>query len=99
MLAFASSRPINTIRSPKAQKVKTWKFAAQFLFKNATMKDKAELGRFTKQELLELGPTFIKIGQFISTRGDLYPLEFVKELESLQDDVTVVEYDDSKNTI
>ena len=96
MLAFASSRPINTIRSPKAQKVKTWKFAAQFLFKNATMKDKAELGRFTKQELLELGPTFIKIGQFISTRGDLYPLEFVKELESLQDDVTVVEYDDSK---
>ena len=85
-----------SLRTPTKQKLKTWKFAAQFLFKNATLKDKAELGRFTKQELLELGPTFIKIGQFISTRGDLYPLEFVKELESLQDNVTVVEYDDSK---
>ena len=85
-----------TVRTPTRQKLKTWKFATQFIFKNATTKDKAELGRFTKQELLELGPTFIKIGQFISTRGDLYPLEFVKELESLQDNVTVVEYDDSK---
>jgi len=83
------------MRSCHNQKLKTWKFAAKFLIKNATTKNKAELGKWTKNELLDLGPTFIKIGQFISTRGDLYPLEFVKELESLQDDVTVVEYDDS----
>ena len=95
MLTVAGNVP-KTVRTPTRQKLKTWKFATQFIFKNATTKDKAELGRFTKQELLELGPTFIKIGQFISTRGDLYPLEFVKELESLQDNVTVVEYDDSK---
>lgn len=82
------------LRPPSSQKIKTWKFAGNFLYKNATMKNKAALGRWTKQELLELGPTFIKIGQFISTRGDLYPQEFVKELQSLQDDVTVVEYDD-----
>lgn len=85
---------VRCLQRPSSQKVKTWKFAGKFLFKNATMKDKAALGRWTKNELLELGPTFIKIGQFISTRGDLYPVEFVKELESLQDNVTVVEYDD-----
>ena len=30
----------------------------------------------------ELGPTFIKLGQILSTRPDLVPLPFVRELES-----------------
>ena len=75
------------------RKLKTWKFAGKFLWKNATVKNKSELGRWTKEELLELGPTFVKLGQIASTRGDLYPPEFTKELESLQDDVPPVEFD------
>ena len=74
------------------RKVKTWKFASKFLWKNTFVKDKSELGRWTKDELLELGPTFIKLGQIASTRGDLYPPEFTKELESLQDAVPPVEF-------
>src|SRR6056300_998320 len=73
------------------RKLKTWKFAGKFLWKNATVQNKAELGRWTRNELLELGPTFVKLGQIASTRGDLYPPEFTKELESLQDDVPPVE--------
>jgi len=55
--------------------------------------NKKELGQWTKVELLDLGPTFVKLGQIASTRGDLYPPEFTKELESLQDDVPPVEFE------
>lgn len=37
--------------------------------------------------LEELGPTFIKLGQILSVRPDLLPLEYIKELEKLQDEV------------
>lgn len=42
----------------------------------------------------ELGPTFIKLGQILSTRGDLIPSEFVAELQLLQDDVPPMLWDD-----
>jgi len=35
----------------------------------------------------ELGPTFIKLGQVLSTRPDLVPVDFVEELTKLQDEV------------
>jgi predicted unusual protein kinase regulating ubiquinone biosynthesis (AarF/ABC1/UbiB family) len=44
-------------------------------------------GEWISRRLLKLGPTFIKIGQAISTRADLLPLAYVKELSKLQDSV------------
>ncbi len=35
----------------------------------------------------DLGPTFIKFGQILSTRPDLIPMEVARELQGLQDDV------------
>jgi predicted unusual protein kinase regulating ubiquinone biosynthesis (AarF/ABC1/UbiB family) len=40
-----------------------------------------------KESLINLGPTFIKMGQSLGTRADLLPLPFVKELGTLVDDV------------
>lgn len=40
-----------------------------------------------KDKLIELGPTFIKMGQSMGTRPDLLPLPFVKALGELQDSV------------
>jgi predicted unusual protein kinase regulating ubiquinone biosynthesis (AarF/ABC1/UbiB family) len=40
-----------------------------------------------RESLIELGPTFIKIGQALGTRADLLPLAYVKELAKLQDQV------------
>jgi len=43
--------------------------------------------RWLKDKLIELGPTFIKIGQSMGTRADLLPLPFVNELGTLVDQV------------
>ncbi|HEX5070517.1 MAG TPA: AarF/UbiB family protein [Vicinamibacterales bacterium] len=44
--------------------------------------------RRVRDALQELGPTFGKLGQVLSTRRDLLPAEFIDELASLQDRVT-----------
>src|SRR6266567_7546745 len=47
-----------------------------------------ERARRVRAALEELGPTFAKLGQILSTRPDLLSEEFVAELEKLQDSVT-----------
>ena len=44
--------------------------------------------RQLKEALEELGPTFAKLGQILSTRPDLVPPEFIEELANLQEGVT-----------
>jgi ubiquinone biosynthesis protein len=43
--------------------------------------------RRLREALEELGPTFAKLGQVLSTRPDLLPPEFIEELSTLQDHV------------
>jgi len=43
-------------------------------------------GRRLREVLDELGPTFVKFGQLLSTRPDIVPPDIIKELRGLQDD-------------
>lgn len=42
--------------------------------------------------IVELGPTFVKLGQVLSTRPDLLPPEYITALEKLQDDVDTLPF-------
>jgi ubiquinone biosynthesis protein len=48
----------------------------------------SERGQHLREMLDELGPTFVKFGQLLSTRPDIVPPDIVVELRKLQDDVS-----------
>jgi ubiquinone biosynthesis protein len=56
-------------------------------------------GRHLRDMLDELGPTFVKFGQLLSTRPDIVPPDIISELRSLQDDVRSFPYADVERTI
>jgi len=47
-----------------------------------------------RKAMEELGPTFVKLGQVLSTRPDLIPPEWAEEFRSLQDNVPQVPFDE-----
>lgn len=57
------------------------------------------LAEHVRLALEELGPTFIKVGQLLSTRSDLIPPAFVTELSRLQDDVPPVSWESAQSAI
>ncbi len=47
-----------------------------------------------RRVLEELGPTFIKLGQILATRVDLFPPQYIAEFEKLQDQVPPMPFEE-----
>jgi ubiquinone biosynthesis protein len=56
-------------------------------------------GRRLREMLDELGPTFVKFGQLLSTRPDVVPPDIIVELQKLQDDVTPFPMEDVERVV
>ena len=65
--------------------------------------DDSELDYKNPEELAEdlknMGPTYIKLGQLLSTRPDLIPEPYMKALEALQDDVEEIPYSEIQKIV
>src|ERR671922_1871615 len=59
----------------------------------------SQRGQHLREMLDELGPTFVKFGQLLSTRPDVVPPDIVTELQELQDAVRPFPYDDVERVI
>ncbi len=75
-----------------------WLNSKDWSYKGGVSEEKKVVRRrfqavWVRETLLELGPTFIKVGQLFSTRADLFPAEFVEELSKLQDKVPAFSYE------
>ena len=59
----------------------------------------SQRGQHLREMLDELGPTFVKFGQLLSTRPDVVPPDIVVELQALQDDVRPFPYSDVERVV
>jgi ubiquinone biosynthesis protein len=55
--------------------------------------------RRLRRALEDLGPTFIKFGQILSTRSDIMPPAYIEELSYLQDEVAPVSWDEARMVV
>jgi predicted unusual protein kinase regulating ubiquinone biosynthesis (AarF/ABC1/UbiB family) len=91
--------------SPWQRQIKVFGVAFRLLFGvwkdslNGSAKKRQRRAKWLVNSLLELGPTFIKIGQALSTRADLIPIEYVQEFSMLQDRVPAFDTEVAVNII
>lgn len=77
-------------------------FIARFFFSvlnNRLWEDEASLARQAVDNLTELGPTFVKLGQVLSIRPDVLPPVTMKELSRLQDNIKIFSNEEARRIV
>jgi predicted unusual protein kinase regulating ubiquinone biosynthesis (AarF/ABC1/UbiB family) len=77
---------------------KSWTYSGGLTEENQAKRRRA-IAIWIRETFLDLGPTFIKLGQLFSTRADLFPSEYVEELTKLQDKVPAFSYEQVESII
>ncbi|BAY77526.1 hypothetical protein NIES25_39880 [Nostoc linckia NIES-25] len=77
---------------------KSWSYPGGVTEAKQTARRKTQ-AVWIRNTLLDLGPTFIKVGQLFSTRADIFPVEYVEELAKLQDKVPAFSYEQVESII
>lgn len=83
---------------------KLWRYNKSWSYPGGITEEKQAARRkaqaiWIRNTLLDLGPTFIKVGQLFSTRADIFPSEYVDELAKLQDKVPAFSYEQVETII
>jgi ubiquinone biosynthesis protein len=73
--------------------------SAEARLAEAEMTIGAARGQHLRELLDELGPTFVKFGQLLSTRPDIVPPDILTELRGLQDDVRPFPFEQAERVI
>ncbi|NER79530.1 MAG: AarF/ABC1/UbiB kinase family protein [Leptolyngbya sp. SIO1D8] len=67
-----------------------WDYMRQLLSGGKTNEPEIPTPEVLRKILTELGPVYVKLGQLLSTRPDLLPVQYIKALSSLQSTVPAV---------
>ncbi|WP_254271939.1 ABC1 kinase family protein [Haloarcula marina] len=67
--------------------------------RQVTSEQRRERATALMDSLLTLGPTFIKLGQLLSTRPDILPPEYIDEFSKLQDRVPPADWEDARQVL
>jgi ubiquinone biosynthesis protein len=68
-------------------------------FDDVLVREAAPKAEELAADLEELGPTFIKLGQLLSTRADLLPPPYLEALSRLQDKIEPVEFEEVERIV
>lgn len=79
--------------------IKQYKAFKKFLRLSDVEKNNSLLPAQFVSEMLELGPVFIKVGQILSTRPDIMPVQYITALEKLQENVPTFDFKEAKKII
>ncbi|MCC6276746.1 MAG: AarF/ABC1/UbiB kinase family protein [Oligoflexia bacterium] len=80
------------------ERAKLGQFILRKITRNEVLENKSVAER-TRLAFEELGPTFVKFGQLLSTRPNLIPPDFVEEFKKFHDQVATVPFSEIKKTI
>ena len=67
--------------------------------KNVDLEKYRKNARRVSNTFISLGPVYIKLGQWLSSRADILPQPYMEELAKLQDDVPAAPFDKVKPII